>query len=123
MREVVSTSGRWVAKSGRWVAKSGRCVAKSGRWVAKLGRWVATVREIGGYVGSAPACYGSSLSSNPDISLKNTKWADLADFLYVVSVHDDGVDPEGLHAPPEGLHVVLEGSGVGLAQPGAKKEG
>jgi hypothetical protein len=26
--------------------------------------------EMGGYVGSAPACYGSSLGSNPDISQK-----------------------------------------------------
>jgi hypothetical protein len=25
---------------------------------------------MGGYVGSAPACYGSSLGSNPDISQK-----------------------------------------------------
>jgi hypothetical protein len=29
-----------------------------------------------GYVGSAPACYGRSLGSNPDISLKiRNKWA------------------------------------------------
>jgi hypothetical protein len=27
-------------------------------------------REMGGLVGSAPACYGSSLGSNPDISQK-----------------------------------------------------
>ena len=27
-------------------------------------------RETGGYVGSAPACYGSSLDSNPYISQK-----------------------------------------------------
>jgi hypothetical protein len=25
---------------------------------------------MGGYVGSAPACYGSSMGSNPDISQK-----------------------------------------------------
>jgi len=40
--------------------------------VAKLGRWVANqgdgwlTREVGGLVGSAPACYGSSLVSNPE---------------------------------------------------------
>jgi hypothetical protein len=34
------------------------------------GRWVAKLREMGGQVGSAPACYGSSLGSNPDISQK-----------------------------------------------------
>jgi hypothetical protein len=35
-----------------------------GRWVTKmLGRWVAKL-------GSAPACYDSSLGSNPDISQK-----------------------------------------------------
>ncbi len=27
-------------------------------------------KEMGGQVGSAPACYGSSLGSNPDISQK-----------------------------------------------------
>ncbi len=27
-------------------------------------------REMGGYVDSAPACYGSYLGSNPDISQK-----------------------------------------------------
>jgi hypothetical protein len=27
-------------------------------------------REMGGYVGSAPACHGSSLGLNPDISQK-----------------------------------------------------
>jgi hypothetical protein len=32
-------------------------------------------REMGGYVGSAPTCYGSSLGLNPDISLKYIKWA------------------------------------------------
>ncbi len=63
--------GKWVAKTGkcdaklgRWVAKLGRWVAKRGRWVAKLGRWVAKL------VAHAPACYGSSLGSNPDISKK-----------------------------------------------------
>ncbi len=34
------------------------------------GRWVAKLREMGGQVGSAPACYGSSLGSNPDMSQK-----------------------------------------------------
>jgi hypothetical protein len=28
-------------------------------------------RDMGGLVGSAPACYGSSLASNPDISQKD----------------------------------------------------
>jgi hypothetical protein len=31
---------------------------------------VAKLREMGGQVGSAPACYGSSLGSNPDMSQK-----------------------------------------------------
>ncbi len=34
------------------------------------GRWVDKFREMSGSVGSAPACYGSSLGSNPDISQK-----------------------------------------------------
>jgi hypothetical protein len=39
-------------------------VAKEGDgWLRE--RWVAKM-EMGGYVGSAPACYGSSLGSNPD---------------------------------------------------------
>jgi hypothetical protein len=38
------------------------------------GRWVDKFREMNGSVGSAPACYGSSLRSNPDIS-QNKKWA------------------------------------------------
>ncbi len=51
----------------------------AGRWVAKLVvRWVAKLegdgwlswREMGGQVGSAPACYGNSLGSNPGISQK-----------------------------------------------------
>jgi hypothetical protein len=29
------------------------------------------IREMDGQVGSAPACYGSSLGSNPDISQKH----------------------------------------------------
>jgi hypothetical protein len=29
-------------------------------------------------MGGAPACYGSSLGSNPNISKKSTKWATLA---------------------------------------------
>ncbi len=81
------SSERWMAKqgdgwlsSGRWVAKQGdgwlneRWVAKSGRWEAKQGYgWLSQgdgrlSREMGGYVGSAPACYDSSLGSNPDIS-------------------------------------------------------
>ncbi len=45
-------------------------MAKLGRWVAKLERWVAKLREMGGSVGSAPACYGSSLGSIPDNSQK-----------------------------------------------------
>ncbi len=32
------------------------------------------IREMGGLVGSTPACYSSSLGSNPDISQKY-KWA------------------------------------------------
>jgi hypothetical protein len=32
---------------------------------------------MGGQVGSAPACYGSSLGSNPDIA-QNTKMGDIA---------------------------------------------
>jgi hypothetical protein len=39
------------------------------------GRWVASLREMGDEVGSAPACCGSTLGSNPQTSLKNTKWA------------------------------------------------
>jgi hypothetical protein len=31
---------------------------------------VAKLTEIGGQVGRAPTCYGSSLGSNPDISQK-----------------------------------------------------
>ncbi len=31
---------------------------------------VKLVREMGGLVGSAPACYSSSLGANPDISQK-----------------------------------------------------
>ncbi len=49
------------------------------RWVANyremggiIERWLANHREIGGENGSAPACCGSSLGSNPDIS-QNTK--------------------------------------------------
>jgi hypothetical protein len=38
--------------------------------VAKLGDGWLSVGEMGGYVGSAPGCYGSSLGSNPDISKK-----------------------------------------------------
>jgi hypothetical protein len=34
-----------------------------------VGRWVAN-REMCGFVGSAPACFGSSPGSNPDISQK-----------------------------------------------------
>jgi hypothetical protein len=34
------------------------------------GRWVAKFRGDGCKVGSAPACYGSDLGSNPDISQK-----------------------------------------------------
>jgi hypothetical protein len=34
------------------------------------GRWLAKLREMGGQVGSAPACYGSSLGSYPDIFKK-----------------------------------------------------
>jgi hypothetical protein len=32
--------------------------------------WLYTRRSMGGYVGSPPACFGSSLGSNPDISQK-----------------------------------------------------
>ena len=35
----------------------------------------------------------------------------------VVTVDDDGVEPEGLEAGPVRLHVVLEGRGVALPQP------
>ncbi len=31
---------------------------------------MAKLQEMGGYVGSAPACYGSSLDLDPDISQK-----------------------------------------------------
>ncbi len=34
------------------------------------GRWVAKLRAMSGEVGRAPAFYGSSLGSNPDISPK-----------------------------------------------------
>ncbi len=34
------------------------------------GRWVTKLREMGGKVGSTPACYGSYLVSNSDISRK-----------------------------------------------------
>jgi hypothetical protein len=60
---------RWVAKLGRWVAKLREMGGQVREWVAKLGRWVAKlVREMDGELGSAPACYGSSLGSNPDNS-------------------------------------------------------
>ncbi len=38
------------------------------------------VREMGGYVGSEPAYYGSSLGSNPDISqnMKKYKMGDIS---------------------------------------------
>jgi hypothetical protein len=32
--------------------------------------WLRTRREMGGYVGGPPACFDSSLGSNPDISQK-----------------------------------------------------
>jgi hypothetical protein len=32
---------------------------------------VAKLEEMGGKVGSAPACYGSTLGSNPDIPQKS----------------------------------------------------
>jgi hypothetical protein len=32
--------------------------------------WLRTRREMGGYVGGQPTCFGSSLGSNPDISQK-----------------------------------------------------
>ncbi len=44
-------------------------MAKLGIWVAKLGRWVAKLgRRLAMLV--APACYGTFLGSNPDISQK-----------------------------------------------------
>ncbi len=58
----MAKSGRWVTKSRRWVAQLRRWVVKLGRLIAKLGRWVAKL--------VAPACYGSSLGSNPHISQK-----------------------------------------------------
>jgi hypothetical protein len=36
------------------------------RWLS-WGRWVAKL-EMGGYLGGAPTCYGSSLGSNLDVS-------------------------------------------------------
>jgi hypothetical protein len=51
-------------------------MTKGDGWLAKRGdRWLN--KEMRGKVGSAPACYGSSLGSNPDIS-QNTKWTTLA---------------------------------------------
>jgi hypothetical protein len=74
---VIFDQGGWVAKLGGWAAKLGGWVAKLGGWAAKLGcrvaksgGWVAKLRGMGGSVGSAPAYYGSSLGSNPDISQK-----------------------------------------------------
>ncbi len=52
-------------------------MAKLGRRVAKLERWVAKLREMGGKVGSAPACYSGSLGSNPDNS-QNYKMGDIS---------------------------------------------
>jgi hypothetical protein len=49
---------------GKWEAK-----LVGGGWLS-LRRWVAKFRGMGGQVDSAPACYGSSLGSNPDISQK-----------------------------------------------------
>ncbi len=47
-------------------------MAKEGdRWVSReMGDYGWLSREMGGQVGSAPACYGSSLGSNPHISQK-----------------------------------------------------
>ncbi len=39
-------------------------------WLSREG-WVAKSRGMGGYVGSAPACYSSTLGSNPDIPQKS----------------------------------------------------
>ncbi len=45
-------------------------MAKEGdKWLSKGDEWLHW-REMGGQVVSAPACYGSSLGSNPDISQK-----------------------------------------------------
>jgi hypothetical protein len=45
-------------------------VAKEGdKWLSKGDGWL-NWREMGGQVVSAPACYGSSLGSNLDISQK-----------------------------------------------------
>ncbi len=39
--------------------------------ILQKNHWLkCAVREMGGLVDSAPACYGSSLSSSPDISQK-----------------------------------------------------
>ncbi len=47
-------------------------MAKEGdRWLSReMGDYGWLSREMGGQVGSAPAWYGSSLGSNPDISQK-----------------------------------------------------
>ncbi len=47
-------------------------LAKLWRWVAWLsyGEGWRHIRVIGGEIGSAPACYGSSLGLNPYISQK-----------------------------------------------------
>ncbi len=47
-----------------WVAKLGGWVVNLRVWMVKVGGWVAKLEGMGGLVGSAPACYGSTLSSN-----------------------------------------------------------
>ena len=47
-------------------------VKEGDKWLSKGDGWL-NWREMGGQVVSAPACYGSSLGSNPDISQKYYK--------------------------------------------------